>query len=102
MLHEAVAAQEPSGKIPTCILPEIERPDDIDITAYFVLRVVRHHRWWRDDALSRVLWPAVRSAVAYLAGLGAGLGVPAQHNFWADWKDVGQVRGCRAAPCAGR
>lgn len=90
MLHETVQHQLPTGKIPTCILPLIERDDDIDITAYFIIRAVRHFDWHRNMGLARELWPALVKAAKYLLSLCAN-NTPQQRNFWADWKDVSQV-----------
>lgn len=99
MIQETIAAQLDSGKIPTCILPYINREDDIDITEYFILRVWRHYSWWNDTTLLSESYSAMKKAVEYLVSRDLmSSGIPAQASFWADWKDVSQVSGRLYAP----
>ena len=90
------------GKIPTTILPLIYRDDNIDVTAYFVLRIGRYLRASGDVALLREVYPAVRRALAYLLSrrVGDGSGLPAalEHSQWADWLDVDYMIGRKYAP----
>jgi hypothetical protein len=93
MIQESCDAQEPSGKIPTTILPLIERDWDIDITAYFVLRICRHFHYYRETMFARRWFPCARRAVSYLASLRDQHNVPFARDFWADWKDVRGLSG---------
>ena len=54
------------GKIPTCILPTIVRDDNVDITAFFVLRVGRHFAATGDEAFLERVYPCLRAAIKYL------------------------------------
>lgn len=99
MILETVDGQHESGRIPSTILPTIDRGDEIDSSEYFILRVARYHRWHRDRALLSQCWDAVKGALAYLASRDLdGVGVPKQTSFWADWKDVPGVEGREYAP----
>jgi familyl 116 glycosyl hydrolase-like protein len=99
MIEELIQYQLPSGRVTATILPVIDRGDEIDSTEYFVLRVARHHRWWRNKPLLEKAWPAVQKAIAYLASRDTEkVGVPLQGSFWADWKDVKGVEGRKYAP----
>ena len=101
MIEESAAAQKENGKIPTCILPKIERHDDIDINAYFVLRALRFVRYYKDEGFGRQVWPAVVKAVDWLISRDlSGKGLPHQKSFWGDWKDVPGVTGRKYSPHA--
>jgi glycogen debranching enzyme len=98
MIRESISAQELSGRIPTTILPLIEN-DAIDITEYFILRVLRFHHWYRDDAFLAECWPSLEKAIAYIQSLDIEhIGLPRQVTYWADWKDVPSMKGRTYAP----
>lgn len=91
MLQLTRQHQRADGKIPTTILPVIERETDIDINEYYVLRAFRHFAWNRDQSLMAELWPSVRNAIQYLINRDTnGDRVPdtVDNSYWADWKDV--------------
>lgn len=101
MINESILWQQPDGKIPTTILPLILRDDNIDVTAYFVLRVARHLLYNPSQSYAAAVYPAVSRAVAYLASrCGDGGAVPqaVPTSQWADWKDVSEVIGRQYAP----
>ena len=99
MLVETAGGQHASGRIPTTLLPTIDRGDEIDSSEYFVLRVARYFRWYHDDLLLGQLWPSVRHAIQYLCSRDSErVGVPLQQSFWADWKDVPAEQGRQYAP----
>jgi hypothetical protein len=99
MMEESAAAQRPDGKIPTTILPVIERDTDIDINCYFGLRLLRRASYWDDTAFLRRQWPALKSAVSFVAAMDTdGDGLPEQKDFWADWKDVYGIEGRKYGP----
>jgi glycogen debranching enzyme len=99
MLLEIAQGQRPSGRIPVTILPLIDRGDEIDSSEYFILRISRYYRWYRDKALLTQVWPTVQKAIDYLSSRDTEhVGVPMQHSFWADWKDVPAEQGRRYAP----
>ena len=99
MLEESAAAVSAAGKVPTCILPTIEREDDLDINEYFLLRVARYHQKYPDPAFVKKIWPACQRAMDYLVGrCVVPSALPEQQSFWADWKDVGGITGRRFGP----
>jgi len=99
MIEESAAAVGDNGKVPTCILPVIEREDDIDINEYFLLRVARYYRQYGDKKLLESVFPQCEKALLYLVGrCGEGSALPEQQSFWADWKDVGAMTGRKYGP----
>jgi len=99
MLQESMALQSSNGQVPMTILPVIERENNIDGNEYFILRIARFYRWYRDRAFLQAAVPHVKSAVNYLLSLDREhIGVPRQTSFWADWKDVPGVEGRLYAP----
>jgi cyanophycinase len=101
MIEESIGGMRPSGKIPTCILPRIDRKDDIDINAFFLLRFFRYYRYTQDRAFLETHWDALRQAADWLLGRDLeGTGLPMQTSTWADWKDVSGVEGRQYSPYA--
>ena len=102
MIEESIAWQQPSGKIPTTILPLIERHDDLDINAFFILRVARFYQYYHDRSRLTACLPALKKAMDWLMSRdGSGDGLPEQVSFWGDWKDVRGVQGRRYSPFSG-
>jgi hypothetical protein len=102
MIEESIAAQQPSGKIPTTILPLIERNDDLDINAFFILRVARFYRFYHNRNELRTYWASLKNAMDWLLSRDcAGDGLPCQISFWGDWKDVQGVQGRKYSPFSG-
>ncbi len=99
MIEESARFQRPNGKIPTTILPVIERGDDIDINEYFNLRIARYCQWTHDLEFVRKMWPSFKLSIEYLKGMdNDGDGLLDQGSYWGDWKDVRGVEGRKAAP----
>lgn len=99
MIQELASSQRADGRITVTILPVIDRGNEIDSSTYFILRVARYYRWYRDEVLLKQLWPAVQKAIKYLATRDTDhVGVPKQISYWADWKDVAGVKGRTYAP----
>lgn len=99
MIELSAAHVRPDGKVPTTILPIIEREDDLDINCYFILRVARYFRHTRGSKIIATLWPDIRRAVEWLIRRDTdGDGLVEQQSFWGDWKDVGGVEGRLHAP----
>lgn len=99
MIEESAEFQGANGKIPTTILPLIEREDDIDINEYFNLRIARYYEWTRDLEFVRKLWPSFKLSIEYLKSMDKdGDGLLDQGSYWGDWKDVWGVEGRKAAP----
>lgn len=99
MIEESIAWQRPSGKIPTTILPLIEREDDLDINAFFILRIARFYRLYHEKEYLQASWPALKKAMDWLIGRDIEQkGIPAQVSFWGDWKDVKGVEGRKYSP----
>ena len=101
MIEESIAGMRPSGKVPTCLLPRIDRKDDIDINAFFLLRCYRYARYHGDLELIRTHWDALCKAADWLLSRDLeGIGLPMQTSTWADWKDVAGVEGRKYSPYA--
>ncbi|MDR1624328.1 MAG: hypothetical protein LBS04_05075 [Tannerellaceae bacterium] len=102
MIEESIAAQQPSGKIPTTILPLIEREDDLDINAFFILRITRFYQLYHDEKELLTYWPSLKKAMDWLISRDFnGNGLPVQISFWGDWKDVGGIEGRMYSPFSG-
>ncbi|MDR1155197.1 MAG: glycoside hydrolase family 116 protein [Bacteroidales bacterium] len=102
MIEESIAAQQPSGKIPTTILPLIEREDDIDINAFFILRIARFYQLYHNRSDLSAYWPSLKKATDWLVSRDTdGNGLPVQVSFWGDWKDVRGVEERKYSPFSG-
>jgi uncharacterized protein (DUF608 family) len=102
MIEESVAHQHASGKIPTTILPLIERNDDLDINAFFILRAARFYQYYNDKENILKWLPALTKAMNWLISRdSSGNGLPAQVSFWGDWKDVRGVENRKYSPFSG-
>ncbi|MDR1341246.1 MAG: hypothetical protein LBK58_14505 [Prevotellaceae bacterium] len=102
MIDESVAHQHASGKIPTTILPLIERNDDLDINAFFILRAARFYQYYNDRENLAKWLPALIKAMDWLISRdSSGDGLPAQVSFWGDWKDVRGVENRKYSPFSG-
>ncbi|MCC5842995.1 MAG: hypothetical protein JJU05_01960 [Verrucomicrobia bacterium] len=100
MIEASASAMKTDGKIPTCILSQkYEREDDLDINAYFVLRVLRYANTFSDREFMYRLWPHVVCALRWLMRRCED-GLPVQGSFWGDWKDVRGVEGRKFSPHA--
>lgn len=99
MLEESAGYQREDGKIPTTILPIIEREDDIDINEYFILRIFRYYEWTKDKDFLKKMWKNIVKAIEFLEKRDKDKdGIPEQESYWADWKDVPLVEGRKYAP----
>ena len=90
--------RDAAGKIPTCILPTIVRDDNVDITAFFALRLGRHFAATGNETLLRALYPCLRSALHYLQRRcppGTALPAAREDSYWGSWLDVPFMRGRR-------
>jgi uncharacterized protein (DUF608 family) len=102
MIDESVEYQQPSGKIPTTILPLIERHDDLDINAFFILRAARFYQYYGDKEILAKWLPALTKAMNWLISRDtSGDGLPEQVSFWGDWKDVRGVENRKYSPFSG-
>ena len=100
MMEASASAMKADGKIPTCILSQqYEREDDLDINAYFVLRVLRYANAFQDQEFLYRLWPHVVCALRWLIARCED-GLPVQGSFWGDWKDVRGVESRKFSPHA--
>lgn len=89
MIEESVWGQRLDGKVPTTLLPLIERNDDADINCFFILRGLRYVRFHDDREFGLKILPALKSAADWLAERDvADAGLPEAASFWFDWKDV--------------
>lgn len=105
ILRESCEWQRKDGKIPTTVLPVLEREYDIDINEYFCLRIGRYFRWHRDFGFLKECWPHFLKAVDFLLTRDIDKdGLPEQARpenplcYWADWKDVRGIIGRKLAP----
>ncbi len=93
MIEASIENQQPSGKIPTTILPLIEREDDLDINAFFILRIARFYKFYHNKNDLIAYWPPLKKAMDWLISRDFnGNGLPMQVSFWGDWKDVEGVK----------
>lgn len=99
MIEESAASLDGANKVPTCILSVIERPDDLDINAYFILRTIRYAAYHDDMRFAYRLWPAVLKALDWLVAR-SPQGLPIQGTYWGDWKDVAGVEDRKHSPHA--
>lgn len=99
MIEESAEFQREDGKIPTTVLPLIERNDDIDITTYYIHRINRYSRFHNDLDFAKKMFPSLLKAFDFLYSMDdEGVGVPMQHSFWGDWKDVGGMEDRKYSP----
>lgn len=99
MIEECLDAVTPEGKMPTTIMPLIERSDDLDINAFLILRAARFYQFYNEKDKLAQYWPTLKRAMDWLASRdSAGKGLPKQVSFWGDWKDVGGVSGREYSP----
>lgn len=89
MVEEVFAAQSGDGKVPTAILPTIDRGDDLDTNAYALLRAFRYARWNADPKFLSSLAANLKGAAVWLQSRDRdGDGLPEAGSYWCDWKDV--------------
>lgn len=99
MIEECLAAVSPAGKMPTTILPVIEREDDLDINAFLILRVARFYQLYHEKDKLLSYWPVLKKAMDWLISRDTkGKGLPRQVSFWGDWKDVKGVEDREYSP----
>lgn len=99
MIEESVAAITPEGKIPTTILPLIDRKDDLDINAFFIMRLDRYFKAYPTAEMPQEWWNALTAAADWLISRDTdGDGIPVQNSFWGDWKDVKGIDGRKYSP----
>ncbi|MDR0763699.1 MAG: hypothetical protein LBF01_04305, partial [Bacteroidales bacterium] len=99
MIDESIEYMQPSGKVPTCILPIIEREDDLDINAFFILRAYRYFDFYKNEDVLASWWKPLQRAMDWLVSRDTrGSGAPAQESMWGDWKDVGGIEGRLYSP----
>tara|TARA_R110002049_G_scaffold88528_2_gene223297 strand:- start:5979 stop:7865 length:1887 start_codon:yes stop_codon:yes gene_type:complete len=102
MIEESIAAIKTNGKIPTTILPKIERMDDLDINAFFILRFFRYVNLHNDYEFSAKHWNVIVKAMDWLVSRDVlQEGLPQQKSYWGDWKDVSGVQGRKYSPFTG-
>ena len=99
MIEECLAAVSPAGKMPTTILPVIEREDDSDINAFLILRAARFYQLYHEKDKLLSYWPVLKKAMDWLISRDTkGKGLPRQVSFWGDWKDVKGVEDREYSP----
>lgn len=99
MIEECLAAVSPAGKMPTTILPVIEREDDLDINAFLILRAARFYQLYHEKDKLLSYWPVLKKAMDWLISRDTkGKGLPRQVSFWGDWKDVKGVEDREYSP----
>jgi hypothetical protein len=89
MIEESYDHIHPSGKVPTCILPEIDRHDDLDINLYLILRTARYYALYHNRRQLQQIWSKMRRVMDWVISRDFDhTGLPQQVSFWADWKDT--------------
>jgi hypothetical protein len=101
MVEEIVLAQDRNGKIPTAILPTIDRQDDLDTNSYAMLRAFRYARWTGDSTFLASIAGNLKGAAAWLGSRDAdGDALPDAGSYWCDWKDVKGLADRKVSPHA--
>lgn len=105
MIEISIANQTVDGKIPTTLLPVIERKYDVDINEYFCLRIARYYRFYGDKTLLKKWFASYKKSVEFIFSVDKdGDFLPEQEPlsnpecFWYDWKDVPYIKGRKLAP----
>lgn len=102
IIEESINAVKASGKMPTTILPLIEREDDLDINAFLILRTSRYHKLYHNTSDLKKWWPSLKNVMDWLISRDKnGNGLPMQVSFWGDWKDVKGVEDRLYSPFSG-
>ncbi len=87
------------GKMPTCVLPLIEREDDLDINLFLLMRTMRYYALYHNKDQVGKLWSKMCLAMNWVVGRDFdGKGLPQQISFWGDWKDVNYYEERRYSP----
>lgn len=101
MVLETFEAQRADGKIPTAILPVLDRGDDLDTNAYAILRAFRYARWSGDAPLLTSLAANLKGAAVWLTSRDTdGDGLPEAVSSGGDWKEGPAFAARRVAPHA--
>lgn len=105
VLRESAHWMQPNGKIPTTILPLIDRRCDLDINCYFCLRIARYYQMYQNVDFLAEMFPYYKRSVEFLLSQDRdGDRIPEQYygtdmqGFWGDWKDVPGVEGRMLSP----
>jgi len=102
MICESYDAMREDGKIPTCIMPVIEREDDLDINLFLLLRTARFHAFHGAAGDVEKLWPKMKKVMDWVIGRDLdGFGLPQQVSFWGDWKDTRYMEDRKYSPFVG-
>lgn len=102
MIEESLAYVSDAGKVPTTILPVIEREDDLDINAFLIMRIARYYKLYHNKEDLARWWPTMKRVMDWLISRDTnGNGLPMQISFWGDWKDVGGIDGRLYSPFSG-
>ncbi len=87
------------GKMPTCVLPLIEREDDLDINLFLLMRTMRYYAYYHNKDQVSKLWDKMRLAMDWVVSRDFDkAGLPQQISFWGDWKDVVYYEDRRYSP----
>lgn len=99
MIRESGEYLTVQGKVPTTILPIIERQDDLDINAFYLLRMARYWRVHNDKDFVKEEWSNLVRAMDWLISRDLDKdGLPDFRSYWGDWKDVPGINGRQYAP----
>lgn len=89
----------PNGKIPTCILPTIERYDDLDINLFLLLRTARYYAFYHNQEQIQALWPKMCKIMDWVISRDFDqTGLPQQISYWGDWKDINYIADRKYSP----
>ncbi len=99
MIRISYDHMNPNGKIPTCILPIIERHDDLDINLFLLLRTARYYAIYQNKDQLRQLWPKMCKVMDWVISRDFDkTGLPQQISYWGDWKDVNYIADRKYSP----
>ncbi len=99
MIRISYDHMSPNGKIPTCILPIIERYDDLDINLFLLLRTVRYYAVYHNKEQVKELWAKMCKIMDWVISRDFDqTGLPQQISYWGDWKDVNYIADRKYSP----
>lgn len=89
MIEEVFTEQQADGKIPTSILPTVDRKEDLDTNSYAVLRAFRYAKWNHDIRFLTSIAANLKGAVLWLGSRDTDNdALPDGRSAWTDWKDA--------------
>lgn len=101
MIGQIFGEQRADGKVPTTVLPSIERESDLDTNALAMLRAFRYAQWNGDTDFLKQIAANLKGAALWLGKRDTnGDGLPEGGTRWTDWKEAPGMAGRLLSPYA--